>query len=238
MSRLEKPAPLPHRVAIRLFTLLVCSGLLFVAWDVINLDNTVSHLWGSAAGFALKDHAFWGVTVYKIERMVGWACMALLLWMVLKPPAFASVFQSMSLHRRWLMLAGVIVALLLIQWLKRHSLTSCPWDYQIYGGIAQDVSHWRFGLRDGGPGHCFPAGHPSAGFAFLAVPAFVALSSPRWAVWLAAAALGLGCLLGFTQIARGAHFVSHVLWSAWWCAAVACAFVGLCVAWEMRLNRA
>lgn len=222
---------------LNLLVRLAISGALFISWDVLNLDNAVSNIWGNSAGFALKEHAFWGVTVYKTERVMGWACLALLLWMVFKPPAFATVFQAMPRHRRWLMLAGVIMALLLIQWLKWRSLSSCPWDYQIYGGIAQDISHWRFGMRDGGPGHCFPAGHPSAGFAFLAVPAFVMLSSPRLAAWLAAAAISLGSLLGLTQIARGAHFVSHVMWSAWWCAAVATAAVWLCLAWEKRTAR-
>lgn len=227
----------PERMARALLWLLLGSGLLFALWDFANLDNSMSSQWGNHSGFALKEHPFWGVTAYKIERLLGWSCMAVLVWMVLKPPAYAAAFHKMAKHRRYAMLAAVICALLLIQFLKRRSLTSCPWDYQVFGGIAQDISHWRFGQRDGGPGHCFPAGHPSAGFAFLAVPAFVLLSSPRLAAWLAAVVLSLGGLLGLTQVARGAHFVSHVLWSAWWCAAVACMAVWVCLAWERRKQR-
>jgi membrane-associated PAP2 superfamily phosphatase len=212
--------------------LLLVSALAFIGWDLLGLDNAVSKLWGSTQGFALKNDPLWGSHIYKLERLIGWACMTALVWMVFKPPASVTTFYLMPKHQRGFMLAAVIAALLLIQFLKRHSLTSCPWDYQLFGGIAQDVSHWRFGLRDGGPGHCFPAGHPSAGFAFLAVPAFVMLASPRHASVLFAAVLALGGLLGFTQVTRGAHFVSHVLWSAWWCGAVACLAVALAFAWQ------
>jgi membrane-associated PAP2 superfamily phosphatase len=217
---------------IFLLALLLACALAFIGWDVLNLDNAVSSHWGNAQGFALKDDALWGLRMYKLERLIGWACMAVLIWMVFKPPLRVTVFSIMPKQQRRFMLAGVITALLLIQLMKRHSLTSCPWDYQLFGGIAQDISHWRFGLRDGGPGHCFPAGHPSAGFAFLAVPAFVMLASPRQAGALFAAVLLMGGLLGFTQVARGAHFVSHVLWSAWWCGAVACLAVALAFAWQ------
>ncbi len=218
-------------VLVLLGTLLVCA-IAFAMWDVLQLDNSVSGYWGNSTGFALKEHAFWGVAIYKFERALGWVCMLLLLWMVFKPPMAALAFHSLPQHRRWFMLAAVIAALLLIQWFKRRSLTSCPWDYQVFGGIAQDISHWRFGQPDGGPGHCFPAGHPSAGFAFLAVPIFLMLSSPRFATWLSLAALAMGAILGLTQIARGAHFVSHVLWSAWWCAAAALMMLVVCLAWE------
>ena len=242
MSLLKHPFPTPARehqhALVTLLGLLLLSALVFALWDVMNLDNAVSSYWGNKSGFALKEHAFWGYAIYYIQRLIGWACMAVLLWIVFKPPAFAPVFQIMPRHRRWFMLAGVIVALLVIQLLKRRSLTSCPWEYQMFGGIAQDISHWRFGVKDGGPGHCFPAGHPSAGFAFFAVPVFLLLSAPRLAAQLAIAALGLGAMLGLTQIARGAHFVSHVLWSAWWCAAAACALLALCLALERYQARA
>ncbi len=224
-------------MAILLAVLLACM-IVFTGWDALNLDNAVSHYWGNAQGFALRDHPFWGVRIYKIERLIGWSFMALLVWMVFKPPARFAIFALMPKYQRVFMLAGVIAALLVIQFLKRKSLTSCPWDYQIFGGIAQDISHWRFGVRDGGVGHCFPAGHPSAGFAFLAVPAFVMLSSPRQALILLFAVLLTGGALGLTQVARGAHFVSHVLWSAWWCGAAACCAVGLAFLWQRWYQQA
>jgi len=65
------------------------------------------------------------------------------------------------------------------------------------------------------PEHPFPAAHPLAGYAWLAVGfALYPLARRRaWQAW--AAAFAFGTLFGAVQIARGAHFLSHVLWSAW-----------------------
>lgn len=223
-----------YRAARTLLVLLLLSGLLFALWDAINFDSDISRIWGNHTGFVLKTHPVWGVTIYKAERLIGWAALALLTYLTVKPPKYLMALHRMPKHRRFWMLAAVLLAVFLIQILKRTSLTSCPWDYQIFGGIAQDVSHWRFGVRDGGPGHCFPAGHPSTGFAFLAVPAFLSLNSPRLSAWVVLIVLSYGALLGLTQVVRGAHYVSHALWSAWWCGAVACGCVWLALALEKR----
>ena len=59
------------------------------------------------------------------------------------------------------------------------------------------------------------AAHPLAGYAWLAVGFGLYPIARRraWQAW--AVALALGTLFGGVQIARGAHFPSHVLWSAW-----------------------
>ena len=83
-------------------------------------------------------------------------------------------------------------------------------------------------MRDGGAGHCFPAGHASAAFAYLA-GWFVLRRSVARAVamrWLAAA-LAAGLLLGLAQQVRGAHYMSHTLWTAWICWTVGLALEGL-----------
>jgi membrane-associated PAP2 superfamily phosphatase len=83
------------------------------------------------------------------------------------------------------------------------------------------VSHWSLG-PDGGSGHCFPAGHAASGFSF-AGGYFAFRRSDRGLArrWLAAA-LAAGLLLGLAQQWRGAHFMSHTLWSAAACWLSAC----------------
>ena len=116
---------------------------------------------------------------------------------------------------------GILLAALVVQVLKRSSLTSCPWDLQAFGGTARYVSHWRWGVADGGGGHCFPAGHASTGFAFLAGYAWLRPVRPQAARWWLAATLAAGVVLGMAQQIRGAHFASHTLWTAWLCWACA-----------------
>jgi membrane-associated PAP2 superfamily phosphatase len=101
--------------------------------------------------------------------------------------------------------------------LKQLSRTSCPWDLAAFGGVASYVPHWYFGVSDGGPGHCFPSGHAASAFSFL--PGWFVLRHhrPRLARWCLAGIITLGLLLGGGQLVRGAHYVSHTLWTAWIC---------------------
>jgi membrane-associated PAP2 superfamily phosphatase len=113
------------------------------------------------------------------------------------------------------------LALLLIVSIKRFSLTSCPWDLAEFGGSAAYVSHWQWGVPDGGGGHCFPGGHASTVFGLLALPLWWWQRSPRRAQLLLWAILALGLGLGWVQQVRGAHYLSHNLWTAWLCATTA-----------------
>ena len=103
--------------------------------------------------------------------------------------------------------------------LKVFSLTSCPWSLAEFGGSATHVSHWLIGQADGGPGRCFPGGHATAAFCFL--PGYFILrpvargAARRW-LW---ATLAAGAVLTMVQVVRGAHYVSHSLWTGWCCCA-------------------
>ncbi|QNM95305.1 phosphatase PAP2 family protein [Chitinimonas koreensis] len=76
-------------------------------------------------------------------------------------------------------------------------------------------------------GGCFPAGHATTGFGLFGLVLYWygrAAWSTRLA-WLAAFACGLA--LGIGQQWRGAHFLSHTLWSAWLCWAACLVVAGL-----------
>ncbi|MBF0126131.1 MAG: phosphatase PAP2 family protein [Magnetococcales bacterium] len=59
------------------------------------------------------------------------------------------------------------------------------------------------------PGKCFPAGHPSGGFAFMML--FFVFQSRRAKILGLLLGLTLGWVLGIYQMLKGAHFFSHVL---------------------------
>ena len=123
------------------------------------------------------------------------------------------------------MLVGVTVALLVINRIKFYSLTSCPWDLVQFGGVATYVSHWSWGVGDGGPGRCFPGGHASAGFAFfaLAMPGLFSDSpaARQTGKRLFVAVFLFGLICGASQVLRGAHYPSHGLWTGLICWVVA-----------------
>ena len=110
-----------------------------------------------------------------------------------------------------------VFALVVVPAFKRASATSCPWDLAAFGGALPYVPHWRLGLTDGGPGHCFPSGHAVAAFAYYGVALAWSRHRPRLARAWGIGVTVFGLAFGWAQLARGAHFVSHTLWSAWLC---------------------
>ena len=120
-------------------------------------------------------------------------------------------------HREALLFTAIatVVAAAIVGALKHFSSHACPWDLAMFGGSA--AYHPLLGVHARAPNidGCFPAAHPLAGYAWLAVGfALYPLARRRaWQAW--AAAFAFGTLFGVVQVARGAHFLSHVLWSAW-----------------------
>jgi membrane-associated PAP2 superfamily phosphatase len=132
-----------------------------------------------------------------------------------------------SRARRLQLAGGVLLTVLCISLLKSVSPAACPWDLVAYGGAAQPVSHWHLWAPTAAGGRCFPAGHASAGFAFIGGYFVFRDRSPALARRWLIAALAAGLVLGLTQQWRGAHFMSHTLWSGWFC---------WCLAWGVDLT--
>jgi len=204
---------------------LLAALLAVLAWDASGLDLTLAQLSGGAAGFVWRDHVLLSNVLHSGARAVGWgvllACTALAVWPL-------GPLKALSARERGGWVGSIWLALLVVVLLKGLSRTSCPWDLEVFGGSAQHLSHWAWGSTDGGPGHCFPAGHASTGFAFVAGAFWLTPHRPplarRW--WVAAVAAGT--VLGVAQQLRGAHFMSHTLWTAWLCWAVGA------VSWRLR----
>lgn len=186
-----------------------------LAWDRGPGDLLLAGLAGDAHGFPLRDHWLLATVLHEGGRRLSWA-IALLLCIGVWWPLGA--LQRLDTPRRLQLAAGSLAAALSISVLKSFSATSCPWDLHEFGGMARHLGHWAgFWQADGGGGRCFPAGHASAGFGFVA-GWFVwrGLDPARARRWLAGS-MAAGLVLGLGQQWRGAHFMSHTLWSAWLC---------------------
>jgi membrane-associated PAP2 superfamily phosphatase len=87
--------------------------------------------------------------------------------------------------------------------LRHYSPFPCPWDLPLFGG------------RTPATGRCLPAAHPLVGFALFGLWLSLSVERPRAARYALAAALVLRIAAGAMQAARGAHFISHILWTGW-----------------------
>lgn len=193
---------------------IVLSLLALLAWDASGLDMSVMRWFGDANGFSLKSQWFFSRVLHEGGRWLSAAAVIAVLINVVRPWAYARDLR-LSVRCWWLLM--VTVCLLLIPTLKQLSSTSCPWDLAEFGRSARHVSHWAFGVTDGGPGRCFPSGHASAAFSLFGSWFVLRGTAPRAArCWLAGVWI-CGILFSVAQTVRGAHFPSHSMWTAWVC---------------------
>jgi membrane-associated PAP2 superfamily phosphatase len=171
--------------------LALCALLIWALGGPAGLDGRLTALaYDPLTGaFPLKDH-WWLARVghegLKWLMLAMWlACLA---W---RPLRRGALYMS---------LAVAAVALL-----KQWSPWSCPWDLVEWGGQ----------YASPGPGRCLPAAHPAGGFALFGLYFALRRERPRAARAALAAAWLIGLAAGAVQVARGAHFATHVLWSAW-----------------------
>jgi membrane-associated PAP2 superfamily phosphatase len=185
---------------------------LLLLWDMGSGDIWLARRYADSSGFALRDHWFTRGVLHEGGRALGWATLAALvlnLWWPWTP------LLSRGQRGQWLLVT--VTCLLAVPSIKQFSPTSCPWDLAEFNGVAQHLSHWLWKLRDGGPGRCFPSGHATVAFAFFS-GYFALRDSHRRAAhaWLVTVFI-IGSTFGWGQMARGAHFASHTLWTAWLC---------------------
>lgn len=131
-----------------------------------------------------------GVLSFQIERLKRWRWQALYLLLVIcLGTGLVAVGKNLT---------------------GRH----CPWDMERYGGTVPYTRLFEGPSPGPDKGRCFPAGHAAGGYALMGI--YFALRDRRMATARAGLAAGaaLGTIYGYGQMARGAHFLSHTIWSA------------------------
>ena len=217
-----QPRPLAGWVARRQALATLGLALLFVTWELAGGDRWLADMAGTAQGFAWRHHWLLDKLLHDMGRLVAWAlalALCLGVWWPRGP------LRRLSLAARLQLAGGVLMSVAVVALLKSANPAACPWSLTPYGGLVEPLSHWLWWVTPvGGRGGCFPAGHASAGFAFVGGWFVFRQVAPAlaWRWLLVAAAAGL--LLGLGQQWRGAHFMSHTLWSGWLC---------WCLAWAL-----
>lgn len=194
-------------------------------WDFAGLDMPLMVHIGNAAGFPLRDNWWLSNLLHDRLRLLA----QLLFVVMLVWASFPMRSGGLPRRERWLLVGLVLASLLLVNLVKINSRTSCPWDLRAFGGEARYVSHWLFGVGDGGGGRCFPGGHASSALGFFALclpwlsppPGVSRHRTTGWS-WLVVI-LAVGAIAGATQTLRGAHHPSHTLWTLVICAGVSMA---------------
>jgi membrane-associated PAP2 superfamily phosphatase len=165
-----------------------------------------------------------------ILTVIAVAIIAVVLWDMWRPlPRWTPLLR---LRVRILALSAVAVPVV-TSLLKQRSASHCPWDLTMYGGAEPYVRLLEVLPAGAHAGHCLPAGHASSALWLVAIGVFWLPARPRMALAMAAVGLSLGVALGWIQQLRGAHFLTHTLWSIW----IACAVVLAVTVLLPRLRR-
>ncbi len=114
----------------------------------------------------------------------------------------------------WYLALALGLGTLSVSALKTITHMDCPWDLLEFGGDKPYVGLFHPHPGTFAYGHCFPAAHASAAYAWFALYFFAVAYFPRWRWRVLSAVVILGVVFGFAQQLRGAHFLSHDLASA------------------------
>lgn len=169
--------------------------------------------------WALRDAWLTATLIHGWGRSFSMACLCMVV------VAWAMTWTR-HVGRAWrrplaYLIATALASTLVVSALKQRTGLECPWDLVRYGG--DRIALGPFALRPStmGKAACFPAGHASAGYGWLAAYFALAAVRPRWRWWGLGFGLSLGATFGIAQQLRGAHFLSHDLWTLTLCWLVA-----------------
>lgn len=125
---------------------------------------------------------------------------------------FVELLKPYRTHLLFLMVAG-LTGPAIVAGLKSITHIYSPWDLQIYGGTMPHVLLFD-AIPAGAPvGHGFPGGHSSSGFAYLSLFFLLTTMRHKYRWYGLLFPLGLGMVFSATQEIRGAHFLSHDVFS-------------------------
>ena len=215
---------LPAEARFRITHLALPLGVLAILITAVNLGGWDGE-WADRL-YAWQGHRWALRDAFLTETMahraghalsvLGW-CAVAVAWMVSMRREALHAWRKPLAY----LLLSVLVATTLVGFTKHWTNMDCPWDLARYGGTRPFIG--LLGTRPVGLGRgiCFPAGHASSGYAWMALYYFLAVLRPRWRWTGLGVGLGMGLLFGISQQLRGAHFLSHDLWTLMICWTVA-----------------
>ncbi|WP_332311035.1 phosphatase PAP2 family protein [Stenotrophomonas sp. SY1] len=224
-------APLPStRLGFINRTLLIPSAVLAIASVVLMagggdqwIADQLYRLQGSQ--WALRDAWWTSHLLHKGGRNLS-TLAALLVILGLIRTCFNARLRPLRKPLLYLLLA-VALSTGVVSLLKSWTGMDCPWDLERYGGLRPFIGLLQVRPTSLGHAACFPAGHASAGYAWVALYFFMLQVRPQWRWPALIGALTVGATFGIAQQLRGAHFLSHDLWAL----AISWAVATLLYAW-------
>lgn len=170
----------------------------------------------ATAGFPARDNWYFEFVMHHLAKALMIAVgmvspLALLADRVLG----YTLLSSDTRRAMWVVALSSVTIPLVISISKYLSIHHCPWNLSRYGGFAPYLRIFDALPAGVSAGRCFPAGHASSALWLASVCAFWLPARPLRALSVFVVGLLPGLALGWGQQMRGAHFLTHTLWSIW-----------------------
>jgi len=139
----------------------------------------------------------------------GMVAVAILVWIATHVDQYLATLRRPAAY----FIVSVVLSVGIVGLLKTITNIDCPWDLTMFGGRYPFVHLFADRPDALRTGHCFPAAHASSGYALLALYFVFRERNVALARMGSMLGIGTGLVFGLAQQARGAHFVSHDVWS-------------------------
>lgn len=205
----QMPRPLSFSLAYAIPLGLMALLLIF---DPTTLDYSIAKMMYST------DTGFVGKGSYFLEHILHDRAKQLIIMLALLTIAGLIISLLSSKLKHWrrplsYVVLSVALSTSVITPLKALTNVPCPWSLSDFGG--QQIHTPLLSNRTPGekPGRCWPGGHASTGFAWLALFFVWRDRRPRAAKAALLLVLSVGTVFSVGRMLQGAHFLSHNVWT-------------------------
>ena len=202
-----------NRTVLPQSTLLLLLGSYLLAMFLLDVSGgdlwLARHLYSwQGQHWVLRDHWLTEQVLHRGARSLNYLLSALVLLLTVK--TLLNYRNTPELARSYLALSlSLLSSFALVAGLKAVTNTACPWDLTAFGGSEMYYHLLQSRPADLPTSRCFPAGHASVGYAWVALYFFFARVKPERRKLGLFIGLVAGLVLGIDQQLRGAHFLSH-----------------------------
>ena len=192
--------------------LIIFTVFALVIVEFFQLDFVIADwIYQPTSSWYYRDHWITNLAVHRIGKYI---LILLYLTLLLK-----FLFRNKSNDNSWdrygkiVLLSSVLLGTLTVSTLKHYLNADCPWDLLQYGGSKPFMPFFNYDTSSFLSSHCFPSGHASSAFTWISLYFYTSIYYPKVRLKILAALLIVGFGFGLSQQFRGAHFISHDLYS-------------------------
>jgi membrane-associated PAP2 superfamily phosphatase len=118
-----------------------------------------------------------------------------------------------GIYNLFILLLAIGLSVSIVTIAKQFIDVDCPWDLIRYGGDKPYFSVLAYNSNYLPSANCFPASHASVGYSWIALYFYFKITQNKLKFQALGMVLLMGLIFGLAQQLRGAHFISHDLWS-------------------------